>query len=746
MSIGVTENNLAGLADRTAPENVRGRGKVAHDPASSVGMLRRRVRLIVASVISCLALALAYTSLVPPVFSTTAVVSVDAANGDETASPRAETVDVLVARQMDLMTSSALAERVMDRLELQDHSGFVSRSLLQRLSELWRGEAQAALEYDQVVSGFLDHLEVSRRGDTHIVDISFSSQEPGLSALIANTLVDEYLAEIEPEPVDGLADDQKLLTEQVAAQREAVRQANERVAALKTARSERNAPLQSTPVNPNQGQIDRLTRQLVVARAEAADAKANFDRFAVFSATSIDPGTLPDALTSDVIAELRVQYANLSSTEAEYSLVYGDNHPRIKNVRRQLGDMRRQVGREVARILASAKGEYAAAQTRERTLLAALSALSPEGQVRADDTTELEALEREAEANQRLLEQLIGQLEAAGVEVPLQSAEASLVSRAPVPTQPDGPGLMALMAFALAAGLGIGGSGALIAERLDKSYRSRAMLEADLSLPCLGVCPSVDRRDVLEAASRSEQWGSTVSVRKRRRELRSAAGFASAFYRYAIMAPTSSFAETVQAVRLAFASSLPKAKTLLITSAVRNEGKSTLAANIAYGAAKVGALTLLIDGDIKNATLSDALVPDAEFGVGDVLHCELSLEEVVTLDAETRLFFLPLSAKDRASGLDELLGNHRLRTFLDLHKDIFDLIVIDGSADLETPAGRYLLEQVERAVFVVEWGATDRKSVQTAVNHLSDTGGKIVGTVFNKVDPEKRRLYERDYS
>ena len=745
MSLEVTEHNLVGLTDRTANEGVRNRANVVRDQASGVGMLRRRARFIATSVILCLALTVAYAILVPPTFSTKAVISIDAVNGDETASPQSEAVDVTVVRQIGLLTSPALAGRVVDQLKLDDHPEFSSQGALRHLSVLWRGEAQAALEHDQVVIRLLDRLDVSRRGTTHIVDLSFASRDPDLSALAANTLVELYLEDIEPEPADGLADDQKLLTERVAAQREAVRQANARVAAVRAENRELAASNDRSTVNPNQDQIDRLTRQLVVARAEAADAKAAFDRLAVFSAPAIDPGTLPDALTSDVISELRVQYANLSSTEAEFSLIYVDNHPRIKTVRRQLADMRRQIGREVARILASAKGEYQAAQGREQTLLAALSALTPEGQPRAEDTAELEALEREAEANQRLLEQLIDRLEAAGVEVPLQSTEASLVSRAPVPTEPEGPSLMALLAFALAAGLGLGVSGGLIADSLDKSYRTRALLEADLSLPCIGTCPFIERRDVLEAAAGAEHWGTALSVRKRRRELRSADGFANAFYRYAMMAPTSPFAETVQAVRLALASSRPVSKTLLVTSAVRHEGKSTLAANVAFGAAKGGALTLLIDCDVKNATLSDLLTPEAEYGFGDVAHSEISLEQAVTLDAATGLYFLPLSANDRSLGFDELLGNQRLKIFLDLHRDIFDLIVIDGSADLETPAGRYLLEQVERAVFVVEWGATGRQAVQTALKDLNDTDGKIIGTVFNKVDPERRRLYERDY-
>lgn len=754
MTIGFTQQDLIGLQNRVqgsqrqtiaAPDRLL-------DLRDIFGILRRRLRIIAASVALALALGIAYILLVPQNYSATSVILID---------PRQTRVisseDVLsgigsdraaVESQVELIESSALAERIVDQLNLTEDPEFTSSMARRWLVGVFGSEARATIEKNKVVEKFRENLNVKRRGLTYVLEIRFTSRDAAKAALIANAVTNTYLREQLGAKQDATTDASDWLENRIEALQEAVRESDQKVADFKAKHNIVEFVGGGSGSDLTQRQIDELNQQLTLARANTAETKAKYDRFQQFSATSSDPGSLSDALNSQVIADLRVQYAELSSTEAEYALTYGSRHPLLQTVRSQLAQIRAQIAQEIGRIQISARNDYEIALSRERSLDASLKQLKQEKADANKWNVELQALEREAKANQRLLEQFLERLKETTAQTSLQKADARVVSEAPVPVQSNGPGALIILLLAAAGGLGLGAAGAVLTETLDASFRTRSDLEAATSLPCLGLCPAIDPRQVMAAArERARAQGQGRFLRRGKL----AQDAADALSRYSVLRPSTQFAESVRAALWGLRSTREVAgttvpKVAMISSTVQNEGKSTLAANIAFCAAASGGLTLLIDADSRAGSLTDLFAPDATVGLSDVLQGAVTLEEAVTLDSETGLYMLPLSQKERRLRRADLLGDQNLRAFLDRHRDIFDLIVIDTPPIMPVPETRSLFDLADRALLVVEWGHTAQESVVAALNSVRANRHKIAGTLFNKVDTDSYRFYEQDYS
>ena len=754
MTIGYTQQNLVNLQHQTtggpavalmAPDKFL-------DLRDIFGILRRRSRVIMVCVMAATLAAIAYLLLVPPTYTAMSVVLID---------PRETRVisseDVLsgigsdtaaLESQVELIESTTLAGRIVDELKLEEDTEFAPGPLRRWLVGTFGTKARAAHERNKVVEQFRRRLNVNRRGLTYVFEVGFTSEDAAKAARIANAVTNAYLDDQLGAKHDATTKASDWLEERVETLREAMRDSDQKVAAFKAEHNIVEFIGGGNGSDLNQRQIDEINRQLTLARANTAEAQAKHERVKQFSGIDVDPGSLSDALTSEVIKELRVQYATLASTEAEYRLTYSDNHPRLQNVRSQLANMRAQIDQEIERILTGAKNDYEIAVSRERSLSADLKKLKEEKAEANRWNVELQSLEREAKANQRLLEQFLDRLKETTAQTSLQKPDARVVSEAQTPIEPNGPGALLILLFAGVGGLALGGAGTVVTESLDSSFRTRSGLEASLSVPCFGLCPAVEPRELIQVAKARAK---TERDRSMRRHLKSPRGIADTLSRYAVLRPKSPFGEAICAAFWGLWSDggsgngkMPNV--LLISSALQHEGKSTIAANIAHCSAKSGALTLLIDADARSGALSELMAPNVAFGLTDVLHNVVALEEAVTLDPDTGLYMLSFSETDRQVQRTGLLNDDKLKEFLDRQRETFDLIVIDSPPVLPVPEARSLFGLADAVLMVVEWGGTAQDAVVAALNAVGTNREKIAGTVFNKVDTGSYRFYEPDYT
>jgi polysaccharide biosynthesis transport protein len=188
----------------------------------------------------------------------------------------------------------------------------------------------------------------------------------------------------------------------------------------------------------------------------------------------------------------------------------------------------------------------------------------------------------------------------------------------------------------------------------------------------------------------------------------------------------------------------PRPKTLLVTSAVPNEGKSTVSANLAITMALSGARTLLIDGDLRRGGLREAFGTSSKLGFSEVLKQEVNWREVVVPTSCPNLFILP-----RGKTLSQP-SEHLLRDSTDaLLKDIYncyDYIIIDSSPVLAADDTTSLAPKIDATLFVVRLSYTSARLIKKSLDLLYNRQVNVPGVILNCVDTSLPEYYYYQYS
>ena len=188
----------------------------------------------------------------------------------------------------------------------------------------------------------------------------------------------------------------------------------------------------------------------------------------------------------------------------------------------------------------------------------------------------------------------------------------------------------------------------------------------------------------------------------------------------------------------------PRPKTLLITSSVPNEGKSTISSNLAITMALSGARTLLIDGDLRRGALREAFGISSKIGFSEVLKQEVNWREVVVPTSYPSLFLLP-----RGKTLGQP-SEHLLRESTDqLLKEIYnhyDYIIIDSSPVLAADDSTSLAPKIDATLFVVRLSYTSARLTRKSLELLYNRQVNVPGVILNYVDTSLPEYYYYQYS
>jgi polysaccharide biosynthesis transport protein len=188
----------------------------------------------------------------------------------------------------------------------------------------------------------------------------------------------------------------------------------------------------------------------------------------------------------------------------------------------------------------------------------------------------------------------------------------------------------------------------------------------------------------------------------------------------------------------------PRPKTLLITSAVPNEGKSTISSNLAITMALSGAKTLLVDADLRRGAIREAFDLTTKVGLAEVLKQEANWREVVVPSSYPNLFILP-----RGKTLSQP-SEHLLRDSTDiLLKELYhqyDYIIIDSSPVLAADDTTSLAPKIDATLFVVRLSYTSARLTRKSLELLYNRQVNVPGVILNFVDTSLPEYYYYQYS
>jgi succinoglycan biosynthesis transport protein ExoP len=322
--------------------------------------------------------------------------------------------------------------------------------------------------------------------------------------------------------------------------------------------------------------------------------------------------------------------------------------------------------------------------------------------------------------------------------------EARVISQAQ-PGYQSAPNTHNVLASAALLGLVLGFAASLVREAVDRVFRTRNQVETTLRTNCLAVLPRLIAPATVtpvrseDVQSVHEQPTSTVE--------RMLVPEAKSCFGSVIEDPRSLFAEGIRSIKVSadIASAIKETKVIGVTSSVPKEGKSTIASNLAELMAHAGKRVLLIDGDLRNLTLSRTLARGATTGILEVLAGQTDMQQALYTDARSGLKLLPAVIDSRLAHTDEILASKTFRSLLDRLRSDYDYIIVDLPPLAPVSDARATAGIIDSYIYIVEWGRTRVNVVQHQLAAAPELYDRLLGVVLSKANLKILSRYEQYY-
>jgi capsular exopolysaccharide synthesis family protein len=748
------------------------------------GFVRRQFQIFIFITACCLALGVVYLFTTPPSYTAHAMLLIDSSKLRFLQEQQTPAVDVpidtaQVETQVEILKSQNIGLSVVKDQKLTQDPEFVGSKtgLLGWIMEhvLPGGERSETGLERRALATFLAKRSIARVGHTYVLDIGFTSLNAGRAAAIANAIADAYIVDQLEAKYQATKRASVWLQDRIKELRKQATDADRAVLDYK----EKNKIVSvggNSPGGPRllgEQQLEDLNTQLGAARAAAEDAKAKLERINDVMQRDVPDAAVTDSLHSDVINRLRNQYLDIAAKEAIWSARYGENHLAAVNLRTQMFELRRSIHDELGRIAESYKSDYEIAKTRVDGLGQELQKLVASSQVVNRDKLGLTDLESTAKVYHSIYDNFLQRYMEAIQQQSFPMTEARVISAAAAPDHKSSPlapivlGIASIMGLALSLGV------AFLRDTIDRVFRSMRQVESNLHVRCLAVLPklidpesltprrslgiyplknkalgrgraatmspdAIPSGEMLEVSQRDSTENSANKSKVDRSIARTRP-----FMRQVIGEPLSAFAEAFRSIKVAV--DLSGSNVIGITSTVPAEGKSTVSSNLAQVMAHAGKRVILLDGDLRNPSLTRALAGSAKAGLLEVLNGQMTLDSVVYIDEITGLRFLPGVVNSGLTHSDEILASDSFRTFVNRLRAEYDYVLIDFSPIAPIVDVRATTQVIDSYMYVIEWGKTQISFVQHELSRFPELYDRLLGIVLNKADVRVLDRYETYY-
>jgi polysaccharide biosynthesis transport protein len=590
---------------------------------------------------------------------------------------------------------------------------------------------------EKTIDRFLENLRVSSREETDVVDVSYADAVPDVAQRVVNRLVSTF-QDVDVRQAQGQSRRRRIFLE------EQLREVNSQLASSEAAlasfrsreqvfssrdklRAEQTALL---ALDLRRGELDadrRMYESLLTKLRDSRGGRNDDELRALISA--------PDIGANPVVAQLYQQLAQYQI--ARDSLTTGQWRSAANNP--DVTRLDQLIAASEQRLVGAVRGHITTVDAR-REALAALrtrSATAIEALPRAESAEE--RLSRQVESNRALADRLRGDYQKARMAEAVEAGQVEIVDRASLPYKPVARLRALRLLLGVLMGFVIGGIGALLIDSRKAHIRGRPDLEDEMRLPVLSVIPPI-RADGKEVASFSRL--TAMLHRGRRAGKLPALGESGANgHRQSsatgLMSPSGAEAFRLLRSSLKWSQRYAPGKTLAISSALPDEGKTTTSANLAVVCAFEGKRVLLIDCDLRRPRLHQVFRLPRQPGIAQVLRAGLSPAAAIRDTFVDRVSLLP--AGGHADRFADLLGSDHMRSLLDELSEQFDMIVLDTPPVLTVADTAALAPLVDGVLLVVGAGTTNRHAVEQALQQLELVGAQVVGAVLNDSRGELQR-------
>jgi polysaccharide biosynthesis transport protein len=681
-----------------------------------LGMVLQRRPIVATCVGVSLLLAVLYNSTTRPLYEASCRLLIE--RSTPKVLPNKELIDPGIQdyqTEYELLRSRALAEQVVKELHLQDHLGQLLAArptLSERARALFDLDpappSVAAANLAPAVAALQSRVRVEPLPGGRLVDVRFTAYDPALAARVANGVADFYI-----EQMLGLRSDRSsAATDWLAAQ---VQDQKKKLEAAEVALLEYQQA--NGLIGTGSGQSEEtagLEAAVTATRTERIGKESLLRQMRGLPAAQL--AGVPALAANASVAEARTRLSTQQAELARLAESLGEKHPDMVRARRDVRAAQESLQAEVQNALRSLEADCRAARDKEASLQASLDSTRRQGLAASRSAIDSTSLQREVETSRQLYESLVSRRKETGLESEMRSTGVRVVDRAVAPGRPSSPRKLRNLGLALLLGLLLGVALAVLFEHLDNTIKTPDDAKR-LGLGFLGLVPTQPdpQRDPLPAGAPTG------------------------------LTPEAGLAEAYRVLRTNLLSSVraDRPRVVLVTSASPGEGKTTTAANMAVALALTGSKVALVDADLRQSRLHAPFHARRQPGLSDLIAGRVKASDALQATRYANLQLL--AAGSRAANPAELLGSTRMREVLDALRTLYQWVVVDTPPVLAMADTPVLCPLADAVVLVVASEESQWPIVRRAVEQITSVGGRLAGTVLNRVDLERNTYYYGQY-
>jgi capsular exopolysaccharide synthesis family protein len=659
-------------------------------------MLRRRLIIMALIGVTAGSAAFAFLMLRPPTYDATALVII---------SPRQERVltndDIMgdtphdsaaIDSEIELLRSPALMNDLAEALGMMRRNG---------------GDDASTPETD-AAARLASSLDVRRRGLTYVIEITAHSNNARRAQLIANTYADVYITSQVNQRVDTVQRANSWLSRRLAELRQDVQ---EKEGAAETFRVQ-NGLMAAQGSTLQESEITNVQNQVLSAQADLAAAEARYRQLQDLRASGASLDTIGNAMNSETIRSLRDREADITRRQSDLENRYFPTHPAVQAVRAEHQDVDNQIQQEIQRISVNLGNEVAVARARVDTLQSSLHAATGDLSQNSAASVRLRELEREATASRQAYESYLQRYQQIADQDQLNTSDARLMAYASQPNAPSSPQLRVALALAMAIGLALGLAGGVAAEILDQSVKNADDLEAKVGYPAIASIPAISKR-MMRQMPPAERHPSG----------------------YLVGRPMSAFTEALRVLRTVIVYSRLdfSVKVVAVTSALPDEGKTTISMCLARVAAMSGQRVVVVDCDLRKQSINDVIDVETDVGILQVLAGEAPWRSAIVRDPNSDAHVLPVATAGFTPR--DVFGSEAMSRLVADLRGHYDLVILDCAPILAVAETRILVKHADTTLVVARAGRSAIGAVRSAIVQTEQAGGKVLGVALNCVMP-----------